>query len=304
MLKAYTFSLLILGCVLNPFESNAQFVYATEPVIVESTQIQVVTHPKHSAGMKGIANSVRVPAKSVEIKLQPSYAKASANKDAYWIIETVKQTKQGKEYYLSMGKPSEAFRPLNDKERPLYLSSAEFEVVAELLVDSALMTDDMMQEIYSRSLLQLVLDRQKRDAEAFANYYRTAFYLSTPEQFWFRNRDLSKQFQLEGALKRSFPKAEILVQDPKMESSIPAEIWKADNAVLASILPVSVEGIPHQAKFLYSMKGGLIYSDVRALEEGEFVGWGPKDISPMRYVPASKELGAIKSGEWPGPKAK
>lgn len=186
-------------------ELKAQTIYTDGKVLSEHSPLTYHSHESMNFNpqfFKGLL-------KEYDISIQDKMELAFADEKKVLTILSKETEKGEREFYFALVTEKEDSKLSSEGKGYLYYPYKHFEVLAEMPVDSAKVSQKFYREIYMRGFLNYLNDYEKRPKEQLQNYYRGKLYLMEPETIFFEVNQLEDAFKNEALLTQVLPNAKI-----------------------------------------------------------------------------------------------
>ncbi|GEM_PF-6175946 len=294
--SAILFTLIILAQSIS-----AQFYYAIEPVYNDRIESAVVLNNElNKAALENQKLILPGVWKFGEFKMVEVLDLNSLmhKESTLAVLPLAKRNPKTKwtEYYLCIVtslKPDVELQAKHKKDQ-VFLNRNDFDVLAEIPIDSALYMDGLYRRMYMKSILRYADEYSKNFEKKGSNdLYRWGFAVYNPDTIFIKVDDIANHLRKPETIAELTSKLSVVRSDPA--GNIFRSALRSKQAI-ADVFELKRDDKRFVVRCVYTLDLGLIYMEERELQEHEAGLFGKADISRFESQLKEAEITRLKAG--------
>lgn len=299
-IKCYSAAILFAVIFISQMAS-AQFYYANEPLYNDRIESAVVL--KNELNKSALENQKLIlpgvwkfgEFKMVDVlELNNLLHKEST----LAVLPLAKRNPKTKwtEYYLCLVTtlmPDVELKAPNKKDQ-VFLNRNDFDVLAEIPVDSVLYMDGLYRRMYMKSILRYADEHSRNFEKKGSNdLYRWGFAVYKPDTIFIKVEDIANHLRKPETIAELTGKLSVVRSDPA------GNIFRAalrNKQAIADVFELKREEKRFVVRCVYTLDLGLIYMEERELQDNESGLFGKSDISRFESQLKEAEITRLKAG--------
>ena len=296
--RILSLSILIAGSVSSAF---AQYYYATKPILTEKiTSVMLMDETRNEEALEN--QKLILPNNWKHGKLSlvqlDELNQAITKESVVVILPLVNRDIKAKtaSYSLAVVSVSKEGEGIESKKQigQEFLNRDDFEVLAEVMVDSALYLDGLYRRIYLKSILQYCHHYSTYfEKDGPKELYRWGFAVFTNDSIVMQAADIAEHLRKPEPLNELLPRME-MVQGKAVSNAFRQAL--RNKHAIADVFEVKRDDKRYALRCLYTLEMGLIYAEERELTEKEVPVFYKQDLSRLQATLKENEKQRLLGG--------